>query len=124
MKDDEKGPTFDPTGPATITGLPLVMGAGSIPLQADISGFAFPYFGPGYYPIAPWFSLAKDAPADVEVLARYHSNHRAAMVSAKRADHTVIFVGVIKLPTEVYTKVNLSRAQRMVRDLHPLSDAS
>ncbi|MET7247420.1 tyrosine-type recombinase/integrase [Methylobacterium sp. EM32] len=26
--------------------------------------------------------------------------------------------------TEVYTKVNLARAQKMVRDLHPLSDAS
>ena len=104
-------PTLDPAGPATITGLPLVMGPGSIPLQADISGFAFPYFGPGYYPIAPWFTLAKSpaghevVPNAVEVLARYHANHRAAVISAKRSQHTVIFSGAIKIPTEVYTKI-------------------
>ena len=112
VKDDgQAGPTLDPTGPAVITGLPLVVGAGSIPLQADIDGFAFPYFGPGYYPIAPWFSLAQTlsgrevVPADVKVLARYHSNRRAAMISAKRAEHTVIFSGAIKIPTELYTRI-------------------
>ena len=111
VKDGQSGPTLDPTGPAVITGLPLVMGAGSIPLQADIRGFAFPYFGPGDYPIAPWFSLAQSpsgresVPVDVEVLARYHSNHRAAMIRAKRANHCVIFSGAIKIPTELYTKI-------------------
>ena len=42
---------------------------------------------------------------NVEVLARYHANHRAAVISAKLSHHTVILSGAIKIPTEVYTMI-------------------
>jgi hypothetical protein len=103
------GPTFDPSGPANITGLPLVMGSGgAISLQADIAGFAFPYFGYSGYKVAPWFTVAKQA-TGVKVLASYHTNKLPAVVSAMLGGgptrHTMIFSGAVKLPTEVYTKI-------------------
>ena len=102
-EDSEGAVSFDASGPAAITGLPLVQGPGESSLQADISGFAFPYFGPSYG-ISPWFTL-DGSPPGVSVLASYRSSKRPAVVKKSFGSHTVVFSGAVMLPTEVYTKI-------------------
>lgn len=112
---------FDPSGPARITGLPLRMGAGESSLQADIAGFAFPYFGPSSYKIAPWFyvdTAAADASnLQLEVLAQYHESKLPALVRGSLpSGATSIFSGAVMVPTEVYAKIAKSSGCKIILD--------
>jgi hypothetical protein len=93
---------FDPNGPARLTGLPVSLGPGSIPLQAheDATGDTLGGLSPGgSYNVTPWFGLSPNNTAAVRCLANYSAKTSwAAIVSQRFASHTAIFSGVLNLP--------------------------
>lgn len=101
---------LDPMGPARLTGLPLSLGPGSIPLEAhaDATGGTLGGLSPGgSYNVTPWFGLLRQPnnssqTAAVNTIANYSSQKSwAAIVSQRFASHTAVFSGVLNLPARV-----------------------
>ena len=103
--------SFDPTGPATLTGVPITVGKGEASLEVIAPTLTVPVFGPGYT-VAPWFYINTTTPTrppGMVVLARYRSSQLPAIVSLAPTpgtpNYTTVFSGTVNLPTELLASI-------------------